>query len=108
MCATIISCAEKRIGYHIKCVKINLTHLCFADDLIFFAKADSPLLGELSIPGVDGEEDNAVETKYSGGVKFHSLSESISKDAWPIRGSDGVADDGGSEIDALDVLSNII
>lgn len=32
--------AEKRIVYHSKCAKINLTHLCFADDLIFFAKAD--------------------------------------------------------------------
>nr|QFV19621.1 hypothetical protein [Capsicum annuum var. glabriusculum] len=50
----------------------------------------SPLLGALSIPGVEVEEDDADETDC-GGVKNCSLSESVSEDAWPIRESDGEA-----------------
>lgn len=27
---------EKKIGYHLRCKQIQLTHLCFADDLMVF------------------------------------------------------------------------
>lgn len=42
MCMNVLSClidkgaVEKRIGYHPKCKNIQMTHLCFADDLMVF------------------------------------------------------------------------
>lgn len=32
-----IAALDQRIGYHASCHKLNLTHLCFADDLLVFA-----------------------------------------------------------------------
>ena len=35
-----VAAAQGVFKFHLKCKKINLTHICFADDLLIFTKGD--------------------------------------------------------------------
>ena len=35
-----VAIAQGVFRYHLKCKQINLTHICFADDLLIFTKGD--------------------------------------------------------------------
>lgn len=40
--------ADTSFSYHPKCSKLGLTHLCFADDLMVFCRADVPAVESVS------------------------------------------------------------
>lgn len=63
-----------KFSFHPRCKKLNLIHVCFADDLLLFARGDSSSVRELfsafRLFSASGLRANVSKSSiYFGGVK---------------------------------------
>ncbi|XP_057528432.1 uncharacterized protein LOC130807292 [Amaranthus tricolor] len=66
----ILKSVEDQYGFHPRCRKTKLTHLCFPDDLMLFCKGDIPL-SALYTTGITPETKNSIGdelTQFSFGT----------------------------------------